>query len=79
MEVVCWLLGVFNLGGLSEMELLMEEEVDGGGVHAVQMDLLIAWQWVGELMWGRRISHGAAWFVHVVNARMDRMWWVHEG
>ena len=41
MEVVRWLLGVFNLGGLSEMELLMEEVVDGGGVHAVQMDLLI--------------------------------------
>ena len=34
-------LGVFNLGGLGEMELLMEEVVDGGGVHAVQMDLLI--------------------------------------
>ena len=30
-------LGVFNLGGLGEMELLMEEVVDGGGVHAVQM------------------------------------------
>ena len=41
MEVVRWLLGVFNLGGLSEMELLMEEVVDGGGMHAVQMDLLI--------------------------------------
>ncbi len=40
-EVVRWLLGVFNLGGLSEMELLMEEVVDGGRVHAVQMDLLI--------------------------------------
>ena len=37
MEVVRWLLGVFNLGGLGEMELLMEEVVDGGGVHAVQM------------------------------------------
>ena len=37
--VGCW--GVFNLGGLGEMELLMEEVVDGGGVHAVQMDLLI--------------------------------------
>ena len=35
------ILGVFNLGGLGEMELLMEEVVDGGGVHAVQMDLLI--------------------------------------
>ena len=34
-------MGGFNLGGLSEMELLMEEVVDGGGVHAVQMDLLI--------------------------------------
>ena len=33
--------GVFNLGGLSEMELLMEEVVDGGGAHAVQMDPLI--------------------------------------
>ena len=33
--VGCW--GVFNLGGLGEMELLMEEVVDGGGVHAVQM------------------------------------------
>ena len=41
MEVVRWLLGVFNLGGLGEMELLMEEVVDGGGVHAVQMDPLI--------------------------------------
>ena len=30
-------MGVFNLGGLGEMELLMEEVVDGGGVHAVQM------------------------------------------
>ena len=29
--------GVFSLGGLGEMELLMEEVVDGGGVHAVQM------------------------------------------
>ena len=37
--VGCW--GVFNLGGLGEMELLMEEVVDGGGVHAVQMDPLI--------------------------------------
>ena len=40
MEVVRWLLGVFNLGGLGEMELLMEEVVDGGGVYAVQMDLI---------------------------------------
>ena len=38
-SVGCW--GVFNLGGLGEMELLMEEVVDGGGVHAVQMDPLI--------------------------------------
>ena len=59
---------MFNLGGLQlgEMELLMEEVVDGAGVHAVQMDpLIVAWQWVGELMWGGRISHGAACFVHV--------------
>ena len=34
-------MGVFNLGGLGEMELLMEEVVDGGGVYAVQMDPLI--------------------------------------
>ena len=50
------------------MELLMEEVVDGGGVHAVQMIdqyVLIDRVWVGELMWGRRISHGAACFVHV--------------
>ena len=58
-------MGVFNLGGLGEMELLMEEVVDGGGVHAVQMDPLIDRVAVGELMWGRRISHGAACFVHV--------------
>ena len=36
--VGCW--GVFSLGGLGEMELLMEEVVDGGGVYAVQMDLI---------------------------------------
>ena len=34
--VGCW--GVFNLGGLGEMELLMEEVVNGGGVHAVQIN-----------------------------------------
>ena len=47
-------------------------------MHAVQMDLLID-RVVGESRWGRWILHGASWFVHVVNARMDRMWWVHEG
>ena len=57
---------MFNLGGLGEMELLMEEVVDGGGVHAGQNGSVdrsrdIAW----VLMWGRRISHGAACFVHV--------------
>ena len=52
--------------------------VDGGRVHAVQMDLLID-RVVGESRWGRWTPHGATWLVHVVNARMDRMWWVHEG
>ena len=49
-------------------------------MHAVQMDLLsdrVAV--VGESRWGRRILHGTAWLVHVVNAQKDRMWWVHEG
>ena len=47
------------------MELLMEEVADGGGVHAMQMDPLIDRVAVGELMWGRQISHGAACFMHV--------------
>ena len=46
-------------------------------MHAVQMDLLIDRVAVGGRI-ERWIPHGATWFVHVVNARMDRMWWVHE-
>ena len=57
------------------MELLMEEVVDGGGVHAVQMDLLID-RVVGESRWGRWIPHGAAWFVHVNESYVVGAWGV---
>ena len=47
--------------------------VDGGGCWWRRgacrangsVDRSRTWRWVGESRWGRRISHGAAWLVHV--------------